>query len=80
MKNTLTNTERSWRVDKNCYGLDLLNTKQRNEVHNLKTIGYILNNVTPTGVALLTIHGANGYTNASVNKAGSVSFVHFDKA
>jgi len=80
MKNTLTNTERSWRVDQNCYGLELLNMKQRNEIHNLKAIGYILNNVTPSGLALLTIHGSNGYTNASVDKNAVVNLTHFDNA
>lgn len=78
-KTELTNTELNWRVEDNCCGLELLNISQRHEVHNLKTAGYILNNVTPSGVALLTIHGVNGYTNASVNKAGSISFVHFDR-
>jgi len=80
MKNTLTNTEKSWRVEENCYGLELLNMKQRNEIHNLKVIGYILNNVTPSGVALLTIHGSNGYTNACVDKNGVVTLTHFDNA
>jgi hypothetical protein len=75
----LTNTELNWRVENNSQGLELLNMKQRHKVHNLKTAGYILNNVTPSGVALLTIHGINGYTNASVNKAAGVSFVHFDR-
>lgn len=78
-KTKLTSTELNWRVESNSYGLELLNMKQRHKVHNLKTAGYILNNVTPSGVALLTIHGVNGYTNASVNKAGSVSHVHFDR-
>lgn len=80
MKNTLTNTEKSWRVDQNCYGLELLNMKQRNEIHNLKAIGYILNNVTPAGLALLTIHGANGYTNACVDKTAAVTLTHFENA
>jgi hypothetical protein len=53
--------------------------KQRNEIHNLKTKGYTLENVTPSGVALMTIHGNGGYTDASVFPDGVVKLTHFDK-
>lgn len=79
MKNNLTNTEKTWRVGEDCYGLDLLNLRQRHEVHNLKTYGYILDNVTPTGNALLTIQGASGWTNACVFPNGKVDLTHFNK-
>ena len=75
----LTNTELTWRVGRDCYGLELLTMKQRNEIHNLKTKGYTLENVTPSGVALMTIHGNGGYTDASVFPDGAAKLTHFDK-
>jgi uncharacterized protein YerC len=75
----LTNTEKTWRVGRDCFGIELLSMSQRHEVHNLKTIGYTLQNVTPTGNALLSIHGSNGYTQACISSSGEVSFSHFDK-
>jgi hypothetical protein len=78
MTNNLTNTERTWRVSEDCYGIELLNPTQRHKVHNLKTYGYILTNVTPTGNALLTIQGASGWTDACVFPSGEFFLTHFN--
>ena len=75
----LTNTERLWRVGEDCYGIDLLNMTQRHEVHNLKTIGYTLYNVTPTGNALMSVHATSGSTYVCVFPNGKLDITHFDK-
>jgi hypothetical protein len=75
----LTNTERIWRVSPDCQGMDLLNLKQRHEVHNLKTYGFTLYNVTPCGNALLLGHGCNGHTEAAVFQNGKTEYWHFSK-
>jgi len=72
----LTNTEKTWRVGDNCYGLELLNLTQRHEIHNLKTSGFILENVTPSGVALLTLHTSNGWTSVSIFPNGERHTIH----
>jgi hypothetical protein len=75
----LTNTERTWRVSEYCYGIELLNMTQRHEVHNLKTLGYILDNVTPSGNALMSVNGANGYTSVCVFPSGKLDITHSNK-
>ena len=75
----LTETERTWMVSPHCEGLELLNPAQRNEIHNLKTKGYTLENVTPSGNAMLKIHSDKGWTDASVLPSGEVLLHHFDK-
>lgn len=72
----LTNTEKTWRVGENCYGLELLTLSQRHVVHNLKTSGFILDNVTPSGFALLTGHGPNCTTLVDVSPEGKSSYLH----
>jgi hypothetical protein len=73
MKNhTLTETEKTWRVGENCYGLELLTMPQRNAIHNLKTYGYTLENVTPSGVALLYQYGIHGVGYREVYPSGKV--------
>jgi hypothetical protein len=76
MKNNLTNTEKTWRVGEDCYGIELLNLTQRHEVHNLKTYGYTLYNVTPTGNALLSVRSASGHTDVCVFPNGKLDFTH----
>lgn len=76
MKNhTLTETEKSWRVGGNCYGLELLTMPQRNAIHNLKTHGFILENVTPSGVALLYQYGIHGVGYREVWPTGKVTYM-----
>jgi hypothetical protein len=79
MKNTLTNTERTWRVSPDCEGIELLNMKQRDVIHNLKTYFFRLYNVTPSGNALLIVNGCNGHTEAAVFPSGKTEYWHFDK-
>jgi hypothetical protein len=79
MNKNLTNTERTWRVSEDCYGIELLNLTQRHEVHNLKTYGYTLDNVTPTGNALLSVSGANGGTSVCVFPSGKLDITHWNR-
>jgi hypothetical protein len=79
MKFELTNTEKTWRVGADCYGLELLTLKQRNAIHNLKAKGWTLENVTPSGIALLWVSGSTGTSGASVLRDGHAEFYHSDR-
>ena len=72
----LTNTEKTWRVGQNCYGLDLLTISQRHMIHNLKTSGFILDNVTPSGFALMTGYGQNCVTMVDISPTGKATYSH----
>jgi hypothetical protein len=68
----LTETEKTWRVGRNCYGMDLLTMRQRDQIHDMKTRCWILENVTPSGVALMYQHGADGCGYAEIYPNGKI--------
>jgi len=71
MNNTNKNEIGNLIVADNCYGIELLTIQQRNLVKDFNSIGFILENVTLSGVAMLEKMNGNGFCEIIVYPCGS---------